>query len=232
VTMMMGRARTGSRRSVGYLAAAIALIGVVAGFILVFGVMRPPRLQTIAEGGVAPPGGVALLQRDDRGTCLSLHVVRPDGTVATSGCDASLNGVVGWTTEGVVVTAWLGSGEVVRIYDPRSLAMVSSRATSENTTAGTGQTIGTETSSAGVMTVYWGADYHVLWRVDAPANYRVESGARSPDGRWFAMTDTAGRLLLVPSDGTASPLVWATGLGASTWPGPVWEGTPVEAAVG
>jgi hypothetical protein len=229
---MLGHARTGDRRTVGFLAAAAALIALVAGLVLAFGVERPPRLETIAESGATPPGGVALLQWDDRGGCLALHVIRPDGTAAASGCDSSLEGIVGWTPEGIVVTAWLDDAQVLRTYDPQSLAMVSSRAPSDSKMAGVGDGIGTESSSDGTMTVYWGADYHVLWRVDAPANYRVESGTRSPDGRWFALTDTAGRLLLVPADGSASPRVWVTGLGANPWPGPVWEGTPVETAPG
>lgn len=232
MTIMLGHARTGDRRTAGYLAAAAALIALVAGLVLAFGVERPPRLQTIAEGGVTPPGGVALLQWDDRGECLAIHAIRPDGTAAASGCDSSLEGIVGWTPEGIVVTAWLDDGQVLRTYDPQSLAMVSSVASSKGSASAPGGDIGTETSSDGVMTVYWGADYHVLWRVDAPANYRVESGTRSPDGRWFVLTDTAGRLLLVPADGTSSPLVWVTGLGTRPWPGPVWEGTPVGPAVG
>jgi hypothetical protein len=235
LTAVATHPRNGDRRTVGYLVAGAALIALVAGLVLAFGVMRPPPLASIAERGVTPPGSVALLQWDDRGACLEIHVIRPDGTFTASDCDSSLTAIVGWTVDGVMVTAWLDSGQVLRTYDPSTLEMVSSHAISEGKTAGAGagDGIGTETSSDGAMTVYWGADYHVLWRVDAPENYRVESGARSPDGRWFALTDSAGRLLLVPADGSASPSVWATGLGPnSSWPGPVWEGTPVETAAG
>ncbi len=233
MTPAAGHPRSGDGRTIGYLVAGAALIALVAGLVLAFGVVRPPRLQAIAESGAIPPGGVAMLQWDGQGGCLAIHVTRPDGTTAASACDSSLDGIVGWTSDGIVATAWLDGGEVLRTYDPRSLAMVSSVASSKGMESAPEAGIGTETSSDGVMTIYWGAEYHVLWRVDAPENYRVESGAPSPDGRWFALTDTAGRLLLVPADGSASPSVWATGVGASgTWPGPVWEGTPVGPAIG
>jgi len=229
----VGHPRSGDRRTVGYLVAGAALIALVAGLVLAFGVMRPPPLDSIAERGVTPPGSVALLQWDGEGGCLAIHVIRPDGTSRASDCDSSLTAIVGWTVDGVMVTAWLDNGQELRTYDPRTLKMVSSRAISEGKTAGAGDGIGTETSSNGTMTIYWGADYHVLWRVDAPSNYRVESGTPSPDGRWFALMDSAGRLLLVPADGSASPTVWAEGVGGnSSWPGPVWEGTPVETGVG
>ncbi len=227
---MMGHARNGDRRTVGYLVAAAAVIAIVAGLVLAFGVVRPPSLVAVADSNPEVPGGVAFVQWDERGSCPSLHVVLPDGVQRTGTCDSSLGQVVGWTSRGIVVVVWVSTGEVLRIYDPASLEVIASGASSGDAQQDMSDLITTERSADGILTVYTGGSHTALWSVRAPARYDVTGGSRSPDGRWYALVDSFGRLLLVPADGSRAPLVWAAGLSQGLWPGPVWEGSPVTYA--
>ncbi|MEX0835839.1 MAG: hypothetical protein WD010_07090 [Nitriliruptor sp.] len=51
-------------------------------------------------------------------------------------------------------------------------------------------------------------DGQVLWTTDADERYSIHGTWPSPDGAWVALQDSADRLLLVPADGSAEPVVW------------------------
>ena len=225
-----GRARGGG--SVGFLVAAVALITVVVGLVIAFGVVRPPALASVADGGPEAPGGVAYVQWDDKAGCQRLHVVRPDASRATSDCESSIDQIVGWTSDGILVAVWADAGQVLWTFDPETLAVIGSTPTSATTHPTPAEQVSVTFSDSGRMTVYSMNDHTALWSVDSRGGYGVESGIRSPDGRWFALLDTAGRILLVPADGSAAPRVWEAGIASSRWPGLVWQGTAPEAEPG
>ncbi len=214
--------------SVGYLVAAVALIAVVVGLVIAFGVVRPPALASVADGGTRPSGGIAFVEWSSRAGCPTLTVVRPNGVRHSSDCDTGLGDLVGWTSDGIVVSTWQDSGQALRTLDPDTFATLSSAPTDVNVYAPSGDTITTQRSANGILTVYSRAYHRELWRVDAPDRYDVVRGIASPDGQWFALVDSADRLLIVPADGSSPPRVWASGIDADLWPGLVWEGTRPE----
>lgn len=66
--------------------------------------------------------------------------------------------------------------------------------------------------------------------MQAGESYRVDRGWESPDGAWIAAIDSADRVLLFATHGTADPRVWVPR--ADGVPTLLWEGELVDNGVG
>lgn len=220
-----------TRESAGnriFLGGAIALIAVVAVLVFLFGIVRPPALAALSLAGPAPSGGVAFVQWDGEQGCAELRIVRPDGSSPRSACELDGGDVVGWTTAGIQVYGWMASamsGPTLRVYDPATAEVKSEGGSEADLQATPSEGVTVLHGRDGVLTVSSANSRTTLWTVRADGRYSVNWGSRSPDGEWFALIDTSGRLLLVPADGSAPPVVWSTDGPENSWPGPVWEGT-------
>jgi len=210
-------------RSVAALiAAAVLVVGVVV-LVLVLGVARPPALPTVAEQpDPAPPASVAWTRWQEGFACVD--TLAPDGTVTEIACDLQGEEILAWDADGIALWVW-GPREMVEILDPATGEVVDTRPAS-------GQLLDERPMDAlrvrhddGRLTVQLRDTGEVLWEVDAHANYRVREGSLSPDGEWVAMFDSAGRLLVAPTDGSVEPRVWHED--DEQWQSPVWEGTPL-----
>jgi hypothetical protein len=210
-------------RNLVLLVAAGVLATVVVVLVLVFGVVRPPALTSLVDEPMpAPSAAVAwsAYEQDD-GDCL--HVARPDREVVRLACEVTGGMLVAWDDDGIVMTSWGQHDELVWI-DP-----VSGDEVRRDRVADGGdldphtQEVVTSRRRDGVLAVTRQDTGDVLWAVEAPDTYRVDSGTVSPDGDWIALVDSASRLLVVPGDGSTAPRVWAEEV--PTWTVPVWEGT-------
>ncbi|HSK23124.1 MAG TPA: hypothetical protein VK906_08115 [Egicoccus sp.] len=214
--------RDGSdQRSRVLLVAAAVLVVVTVVLVVVFGVQRPPELATLAaQPSDGPSTAVAWMAWDGDEACV--NIARPSGEVTTPWCSAAGGEVVRWSDGDLVVRTW-ETGERLRTLDPDD-----GRATgwlaAERDPAGHDPIPDAAWSERddGTLTVREIGSDRVLWQVEAPERYTVQSSALSADGAWIAMVDSAGRLLVVPADGSAPPRVWADEVPA--WPAPVWEG--------
>jgi hypothetical protein len=215
-----GEAPGDGDRSVALLVAAGTLVLVVVGAVLLFGVERPPALDSLAEApDPAPSAGVAWMQWSGDEMCVS--VARPDGDVAQVWCDRAGGQLVGWPEPGALeLHTW--DGDVIRTVDVET-GEILDRSPGPVEWEWTGEPAVRTQHRDGRLTVRLEADDTVLWRTEAPERYEVHGSARSPDGDWVAMGDAAGRLLVVPADGSAPPRIWAEDV--DTWEPPVWEGT-------
>jgi len=214
------------RRSVALLVAAAVLVLVVVAIVLLFGVVRPPALPALSDAPTpAPPAAVAWSAWERDGSCVT--AAWPDGRVDEElHCESDGGEVVAWTQEGIVLTTWRGAGSEEVVVDPATGEVVDWRTVEPDgdppePVGGPSGAVHTERRD-GVLVVT--DDRHrVLWEVEAADAYEVTSGARSRDGGWYAMVDSAERLLVVPADGSASPRVWAEGV--PRWQRVVWQGT-------
>ena len=215
-----------ARRSVLLLVAAAVLVVAVVGLVLAFGVVRPPSLATIADvPEPAPPGGVAWASWQAGETCVT--VVRADGQVDRDlYCQRDGGELVAWTETGFVLRTWDGPEGDLVVIDADTGEVVD--VVTDSSRRGTQRPESVRTSyREGRLTVTHERDRdRVVWEVEAPDAYDVTSGALSPDGDWFALVDSADRLLIVPADGSAEPRVWATD--APRWGDIVWEGTAID----
>lgn len=212
------------RNVVLLIVAAVMVIAVVV-VVLLFGVARPPELVSLADQP-EPAVSASMVWRVDEGSEPCLQFVTPDGVRSEEIlCDYDLGEIVAWDDQGVVLRSW-GMQEELRWLDPASGEEVQREQVSDegSVAAHPGSDITTRARS-GTVRVTLDATGQVLWEVPAHEGYRVQTGSVSPDGRWVAMVDSARRLLLVPSDGSAEPRVWAEDV--PSWQAPVWEGTTV-----
>lgn len=215
-----GRARD---RSVPLLVAAGLLVVAVVAAVLIFGVERPPPVEPLGSGaGVTPPAAIAWSDRGAGENCL--RAADPDGDVREVVCD--LGGeLVGWSDEGILVREWRGGTERVVAVDPAT---------------GDRRTVGRDVRSGAVpTTTHWTeredgrltvsldpddtGEPTVLWEVEAPSSYDVVTAVASPDGTVVALGDSAGRLLVVPSDGGVEPRLWSDEV--PEYARFVWQGT-------
>ncbi len=225
----------GARRDRGWwtLVGAGAVVVLVVGMALLFGIGRPPPLTSLVDSsGPPPPGGVAWLSWVDGEDASCLSVARSDGDVDRVTCLRDGGEVAGWTTDGIVVRTWTGSREMLLVLDPADGAVLRRDALDERTsTRPTDErpfqdvVFDEREDTRLVVRVVEDPDV-VVWRVEAPDRYRITSSARSVDGDWLALLDSAERLLVVEADGSGQPRVWAE-LDAQ-WTALVWEGTPVR----
>jgi hypothetical protein len=209
-------------RSIPLLVGAATLVVLIVGAVVVLGVQRPPTVsRLIDQPDPAPPAGVVWTSyRGDR-TCL--EVARPDGQVDRPWCDRHGGELVGWTDGVVQVQTWDGRASVLAIdLQSGEVTRGPGGEVEDAGHHGWAEEVYSE-RRAGELVLRLVEDDTELWRVDAPERYDVHSSARSADGSWVAMVDTADRLLVVPVDGSAEPREWASGV--SSWQPPLWEGT-------
>lgn len=219
-----GEAAPGARRSVALLVVAAVLVVGTVGAVLVLGVERPPDLPDLADAPEpAPPAPVAWTTSGGERDCLA--VAHPDGRVERPWCSRDGVAIVDWDADaGIAVRTHHATGAVVRVVDPETgeaigRDVVDGPAAAEPPERD-GPAVITDRAD-GELTVRLAEDGRALVTLPAPERYDVRSSSRSPDGAWVALTDTAGRLLLVAVDGPAPPRVWAedvTGWQPVVWP--------------
>ena len=207
------------KRSVAALVAAGALVLVVVAVVVTFGVVRPPDLDSITQG---PPvtGAVAWTQWEGERTCVM--AATPDGQVTRVRCDRDYADLRAWTDEGIIIHRWSGSGSDV-VIDPVSGQVIESRPIPEGEQPiYTGEAI-TSYHEDGMLIVEDLETDDELWRIAIASVYRVHGGTASPDGRWIAAGDSAGRLLVFDRESGSGPRVWVTDVDVGWMV--VWQGT-------
>ena len=215
-------------RSVAALVTAgVVVVGVVA-LVLVFGVARPPELPSLAEQpDPAPPASVAWTRWDEGFACVD--TLAPEGTVAEVACDLQGEELLAWDADGIAMWVW-GPREMVEILDPTTGEVVDTRPASGHLLDERPMDALRVRHEDGTLTATMRDTGAVLWEVDAHENYRLREGRVSPDGEWVAAFDSAGRLLVAPTDGSVEPRVWHET--EEHWQAPVWEGTPLPEVAG
>ncbi|MFA9430871.1 hypothetical protein [Egicoccus sp. AB-alg2] len=208
------------RRSIGLLVLAGALVLVVVTLTVLFGLERPPALSALAdEPDPAPPAAVAWMAWENEESCI--HVAQPTGPVATPWCSPEGAEIAGWTDDGdVLVRVWDGATRL-RSVDPANGQVTGQHADTTDEPLGESAAVWTE-RDGDTLIVHDATTDAQVWRVRAPDRYRIETSAYAPGEDWLAMVDTAGRLLVAPSDGSVPPRVWASDV--PPWPGVAWEG--------
>lgn len=219
-----GSADTGAQRSwPALLAAGVILVAVVA-VVMVFGVARPPALPTIGEQpSPAPSASLAWSTWTEEGDCL--QVIEPDGRDREVGCPGRGEELLAWDDDGMVLRSYDDVMQIVWIDPVSGDERDRQDAPEDLRPSSAGNDVVARTED-GTLTVRLREDDTILWEVDAHEGYRINQGVTSPDGRFVALVDEAGRLLVVPTDGQQPPRVWHEDV--SPWITPVWEGTPLR----
>lgn len=211
----------GTRRAWPLLVAAALVVGVVAA-VLLFGVQRPPPLSSLAEApDPAPSARVAWM--DWTGSEACLHVAGTDGTVEQPWCSRAGGELLAWPDADRIELLSYDGRESVRTIDPTTGAVVDREPLRSGARLPEPEAAVWHEHRDGALTVTLADEGSELWRVAATERYGITTSARSPDGDWVVMVDSAGRLLLAPADGRTAPRVWATD--APTWSTVVWEGS-------
>jgi hypothetical protein len=223
LTRPSAAAPSGGERSVALLVGAAVVVVLVVAAVLVFGVDRPPALEPLGDAAGPPPSApVAWMAGTSDGNCLS--VARPDGSVEELWCDGAHAELRGWTRPGEIdLHTYDEVGEAVRTYDAETGELLSRTSVDVDRGGEYGRQVVWTERRDGALVVHLAADDTELWRTDAADRYDIESSALSADGDWAAMVDTAERLLVVPTDGSTAPRVWAEDVPG--WQPPLWEGT-------
>jgi hypothetical protein len=147
-------------------------------------------------------------------------VAEPDGSVRDVTC--GLDGrVVAWTADGILVEEWSRGMDQLTAVDPVSGASSTVPGTElwRDLEDGVGDPLLPPAPwvdrADGRITVRLPEDPDgdhldapVLWEGEAPSNYDIEAAVPAPDGSVVALADNAGRLLVVPTDGSSPPRVW------------------------
>ena len=213
--------------SVRLLAAAAVVAVVTLGLVLRFGIVEPPALAPV-DAGTRPDIALALLTyRDaDRGQCLD--IVDPDGAVREVRCGLDGGGpLVGWDERGVLLITYRPTSERVEAIDPVTGAVSTVPDQDPRDVSLRWSSTWVESDRAGRTLVVREDSGQVLWRVEAPDNYRISSTATDPATGTVALLDSAGRLLVL-GPGADEPSVWVEDVGAE-YGELVWEGTTVDA---
>ena len=205
-------------RSLPLLLAAAGLVVAIVAAVLVFGVARPPALEPLTDHlADAPSEPLAWSGWRDGDHCLD--VAWPEGTATQPFCDESTSELLGWIDDDTVLLAgWEPDSRAIEV-DVRDGTIVGNRPrppSSDDRSDRRSLTVTTE----GDRLLVLGEDGTELWRVPAPTTYTVEWSTVAPDGRHAAFGDSAERLLVVPTDGSAPPRVWAEDVGG--WPEAAW----------
>lgn len=219
-------------RSIPLLIAAGVLVITVVTAVLLFGVQRPPTLDTVAATpDPVPPAAVAWSDwQGERGQCIT--IAYPDGRVEDAACVRQDGEVVGFVDEGIVFLVWGERSEYLVLIDPLTGEELEQRPVRPGTHPldaiedGWDPGLQTRTRDGEFQLV---VDGEVIWAVDAPEGYDLTALRRSPDGSMLVAVDRAGRVLVVPVDGSAPPRVW--GSGVNRWRSPMWQGTDRKSVV-
>ncbi|MEY3020756.1 MAG: hypothetical protein RLZZ272_1740 [Actinomycetota bacterium] len=211
-------------RSVLLLAAAAVVVLVTVGLVLTFGVNRPPELGGLVAGSDAPPEGIARISWREDEACLEVLRVGEEPREVT--CQFEGGELLGWRDGTIAMRTWSSVGEELVFVEEATGAVTRRLVPPEESKDLPTSPYGAvrALTSGGTMTVTDAASGAVVWRVEVPSNYRIDVSARTGDGAWIAMVDSASRLLLVAADGSAPPRVWVEDLGNSYDP-LLWEGT-------
>lgn len=212
------------RASVPLLVAAGAIVVGVVGLVLLFGIARPPTLDTVADSpDPAPPAQVAWMSSEPgRDTCL--HIAEVGGGSREVTCDLEDGELIAWDEEGIVLRP-SAIREALRWIDPVTGERVERRELDPDQQVDRqGDAVSSRTRDGQVQVVFEPSG-EVIWETDAPESYHLYGGSISADGDWVAVTDAADRLLLLATDGRVPPRQWSSAKGA-TW-STVWEGTPL-----
>lgn len=207
------------RRSTLALVAVGVVVVAVVGLTAVFGVQRPPELDTIADQpGPPPPEAVAWTNWRDDETCL--YVATPTGEVTTPWCSSMGGELVAWTEDGqLVLRTWEGRGQL-RTLDPQTATFTGRLDDEQDAVPPAADAVWTERDGDELVVRDLATDAE-LWRTAAPDRYTIHGSGKSADGGWIVMVDSAERLLVVPTDGGVAPRVWADDVPG--WPSPVWR---------
>lgn len=212
------------------LVAVAVLVVAVVGAVYVFGVERPPSVEPLeSESTFTPPGTIAW--RTGVGTDRCLYVGEPRGATREVACNPAYASPLAFTDEGILVREEAPDDERFVLVDPatgeRSLT------TLEVEPEPRGMTPPWTDHEDGRLRVAIGerdAEQNVVWEVEAPDTYDIRAAVVSPDGTSVAMTDSEGRLLVAPTDGSVAPLLWSEQVGRYT--DIIWEGTELQTAGG
>jgi hypothetical protein len=206
-----------SRRPLLLVAAGLVAVVIVA-LVLLVGVVRPPTLEPLADPAFDGTVAVASWERD---WCLS--IIDAGGSRTEVRCDGSGGELLGWPDEGVLVRAWEGDDEYLLTVDPRTgetLDRTRVVLDEEHEAWWLEPDVGPVSPRDGQLVVRYRNE--VVWSVEADEPYEVTAGWASPDGRWLILQDSADRLLVVPTDGSAPPAVWAEDV--DPWASVAWQG--------
>lgn len=213
--------QTPDQRPVRALLVAAAVVALVTvGLVLRFGLVPPPALAPV-DAGTPPDRSLALLSFREAAEGQCLDVIAPDGTVREVRCGLDGVSLVGWDARGVLVVRFGPGGERVEAIDPadgtsETLADADARRALERPGW-------VDSERDGGTLVVRDADGRVLWRVDAPDNYRVTAVATDAASGTVVLLDAAGRILVLPA-GATEPSVWVENVG-NDFGELVWEGT-------
>ena len=238
---------TGRDRSVPLLLAAGALVVAVVAVVLLVGVERPPAVEPLEPEAFEVPAALVWIDRD---AGPALRVADPDGRVREvegdplGERDEAYGELLAWNDEGILVRDWSGGLERIVAIDPGTGARAfvpddGPSLAAESRRAPGGGTVPLIERHDGRLTLRilngdrddgdrddgagGGGAGPVLWDTDAPASYDVVTAVPSPDGSVVALGDNAGRLLVVPMDGSTEPRSWTDR--APRYAQYVWEGT-------
>ncbi len=209
-------------RTVGLLAAAAAVVVTTVVLVATLGLAEPPDLEPV-DAATRPDRSLALLTwREEGGQCLL--IVAPDATVREVRCGLDAVGpLLGWDERGILVSRYVAGAEQREVLDPATGLTVARATIPADAVAVPDLRLPAGSERRDGDLIVRDADGRELWRTAAPEAYGIGSSVFATDGT-LAMTDTAGRLLVL-APGAAAPRVWVEDLGAD-WAELVWEGTP------
>lgn len=219
------------QRNLTLLIAAAVVVVVVVGLVLTFGVQRPPELPSLADQPEpAPVAAVAWATWEGRdGRCLM--IARPDGSVEELVCRRDDRELIGFVDEGLVELTWSAGGEHLELIDPDTGEVLERRELrgGEHPL----EAPGARGIPADVVVDHDDGRLQVtidgtaVWDVEVGDAYDLDALSVAPDRSMAVAVDTAERLLLLPTDDTASPRVWVEDV--DRWNQPIWQGTPLPA---
>jgi hypothetical protein len=215
--MTAPRSSTRGRDPVWLLAAAV--LAVAAG-VLIFGVDWPPQVDTVtADSPHTPSARIAWWTFTNGRDCLD--VADTDGFVRELTCIDVTGGLVGWTEQGILMKEEPGLAQAIFALDPDT----GERTVLERTVTPDHEPDPPAVTEREDGRLILSLDHTppepmapeatrlgriVLWDVEAPQGYDVVRTLPSPDGTAIAIHDNADRLLVMPADGSAEPLLWHT----------------------
>lgn len=194
--------------------AAAAVVVIVVGGVMLFGVIRPPSLPSVAE--MPEPmvtAQIALLDYGEDGPCLL--VAGAEGRAREVGCGGSFEGFdLRWVDEERVALHSPRvdpAGDSLTIVDVTTGGVVVAEA-NDDAQSPAERDVGLRTGDDDglVWVERTGADGSVarLLELAATDPYALYGPRLSADERWLVVQDNADRILIAPADGSGPPRVW------------------------